>query len=323
MSGMPKDVKQSLIDSGVNFDEHGNMIDEPIIKPEDFEDDQVEDQTDEDQNDDEDDDQDEDEDQDQSQDDDDDGDDEDDDDDDEEDDPAPAKKPKLTKKAIKKSLTPKETTPKIADDSSARILEKLESLQQEIKPNNGAPEPKPKAEATSTAADETIEALRKEANDFKKMRMQSLAQDLAREVDRRNADRGVTYQEIIGSNEWVTYLSTKKFGSTLDKFYVEAIQNSDWNTMLDFFDDFSNKYLPDAEKPEEKKPSKKLDDLAVPENSKSVKQTKRRSKYDFEADDYSKKLNEFERGKIDYAKFAEFEQKFDKALSAGRVKPQT
>ena len=63
-----------------------------------------------------------------------------------------------------------------------------------------------------------------------------------------------------------------------------------------------------------------MDDLAVPNRSKTTTPP-RSKKYDYEEDDYIKQLTLAERGKISHQQFNEFDDKFNKALAQGRVKP--
>lgn len=315
MSGMPSDVRKSLEESGVKFDDQGNIIEDEFLDnqfsedEDELEDEEVEEDVEEEIEEVEE-------------------DLEDDDDDDEDEDELEEEEPEVKSKSKKKvkadpsgwSLTPKEAVPAKEEkvDISA-IMQKIEDLQSSIAqpaPSTDGQEPTPVLDNSPESA--AIEELKAEAKRFKQMSMQRLAADLEREVNRRFSDRGVKYKDIINSVEWEQFLKKSMYGQPINKFYVTAIENSDWDTMVSVFDGFKENYFP--EKVEEKSAKKKkLEDLAVPQNSKTNRKPKRRSKYDFNASDYSNKLELMTRGKVTPQEFYDFEAKFEKAEKLGRV----
>lgn len=288
---IPRDMRLQMEEVGIKFDEDGNIIEEDVISEEDIISDDDQNDDDDDQNDDQDD-----------------NDDDEDQDDDDEDDDEP-----LSLKLTKRHKS--EPVKKESEDIIARLSELINKDKTELQ--------KPELED-----DPSIAALKREVAEFRRMRMKDFAKTVEKDVD--NLSLGASFQDIIVSEEWGSYLDSKLLGSKVGNLYAEAIRENDGNAVVSFFKDFTDRYLSEingtkkvsnsvkkAAKPKSGKPN--LDDLAVPNRSKSVRKPKR-SKYDFEENDYAKKLEDFERGKLTHAAFVKFENDFSKALTANRVK---
>lgn len=312
MTHIPNDVRKSLENSGVKFDQDGNIIEDDFFdnQENDLEDQQDDDLDDDNQQDDDDLD-----DEDDQQDNDDLEDDEDQQDDDDLEDDTPKKKKKPSP-SWKNNLTPKSN---ISNDSTetSEILKRIEAIQQQIQ--NNTQQDDDLDDQQDDPNQKLLSKLQEEARNFEKMAMRRLASELSREVNRRFEKYGVNYNNVINSQEWDDFLNTKVYGESIGKRYQIAIKNQDIDTMVNVFDDFGDRYLKEKEK-EKKEKKKSLSDLAVPESSKAKRSVKRRAKYDFAQSDYSEKLNLMERGKITPEEFYSFEAKFEKAEREGRVK---
>lgn len=350
---LPKDVYDSLVASGVKFDEQGNIIDDDFfdnLDPVDTDEDEQEEvrnqqpdpveETDDQDEDDEDEDEDEDE---SEQDDKSEQEDENPDDADEE----PEQKKSLEKKPAKKpadadkseekpfKLTPKATAKPVEDkqvDNAEiiRLREELLALKEAL-----VSQGKPQAQKPSVVAEDDefddedltdeqrnfIKELKKERAEFHKVRMRQLSSMLENEVNRKFKDNNLSFAEITTSQEWADYLGTMRYGSRIGDFYVNAIKSGEISEMISFFDEFKERYIPKKEVKSQSANQKKLSDLAVPDNTKAKKRLKTPSKYDFEEKDFSEKLEQFQRGRISAEQFAEFERKYEAAEIAGRVRP--
>lgn len=338
-NNMPKDLYDELTASGVTFDENGNIVDDPLFS---FD----VDETDEDQKDD-----------DQTDDNDDQTDDADDNEDNEEDNgdidndssdpdddnsdtesevtppeqkvkPESAKKIEQAQPKFKLTHEDDNTHTKTVDTSSEiqslkAQIERLEALL--LERNTQA-----KADTSVDVPDEDddpvksiVRRLEAEREEFRMMKVRELANSLEREVNRRFADLGVNFKEITTSKEWKTYLNQRRYGQQIGNFYAQAVQSGDLDEMLMYFDEFKDMNAPAATQApvRDSGTNKKLADLAVPDNTKATKKLKRPSKYDFTYEDFSKKLEDFERGRITPAQFDEFERKFEEAEAKGRVRP--
>lgn len=321
MALIPKDLMEQLKASGVKFDENGNIIEDPdekfIVDPEDDEDDDdLDDQDD-----------------DLDEDDDDEGDDEDDDedaDDDEEEDEEPVRK-KTTRSRKKKEqdesneddekplLTPR--TPqqeKETDDDIAEIRKNINKLL--AKSELAKDEDEDDEEESDDL--KLRNSLRTEIADVQRMKLQFFADNLKSRVNAMNL--GADFKTIIESTQWEEYLQVKAYGKRIGDLYRDSIKAHDAEVAAFFFDDFASRYLAPKKKAKEEVPpvkQKNLDDLAVPDRTKANKAPSKRSKYDFEENDYSKMLDKAERGVISRKEFVEFDDKFHTALEKGRVKP--
>lgn len=320
---VPRDVRESLEKAGVKFDNQGNIIEDEnetfieINEDEVEEDDEVLDNSDEDEDDD-------------NTDDSDDGDSEEDDEDDDEDEveeeqeEEPEPKPKKRKQKAEKAedddlpkLTPKKAKKEESDPDEAiseirknlkTLIEKGEALKSNKKEDDG------------DDPHVLLSELRREAEEFRRMRFKAFADGVKARVNQNSY--GAQFDDIINSAQWEEFLSKKAYGSKIGDLYRAAIQSQDTDSVVFFFDDFASKYLTRPSK-EDKSVTKQddLDDLAVPDKTKTSGKPKKRSKWDFEEADYSTKLDEAERGIITREEFIKFSDAFESALSKGRVKP--
>lgn len=332
MAIIPNDVREALEAAGVKFDENGNIIedDKETFITDDEEDqedeDQEIDQDDEDQTDEDEDDDDQDDDQDDdSEDDEDESDDEDEDEDDEEETPPLRKKKKSKTKAQEDEddgirLTPRQVEQKKQEEELT--IESIRSNMQALleKYNNNS-EPNTQRETDDIDEhDSVIQELRKEVEDFRRLKYASFADTVKQKVSNKNL--GVSFNDIIGSQQWDEFMASTAYGRKIGDMYRQAVAGQDTDAVLFFFDDFASRYLKPVNRKEDKSVTKQddLDDLAVPDKTKTSK-TPRRKKYDFEEDDYAVKLDEAERGAISREEFVKFNDAFEAALSKGRVKP--
>lgn len=315
---MPDYLKKSLEQSGVKFDEHGNVIGDDLFDSDDQEDQDEDQELDEDVEDDSDEDvePESDEDEDETE----------DEDEEEEEEPsedtaAPKKKPVAEEKKFK--LTPRAA----ADQGQTSSNSEIESLKNEIRQlkealQSGVTQGRAQVDESADDEDSTqavLEKLKSEREQFQQFRMKQLATTLSNEVDRRFKDANITFADITSSQEWDNYLKTKRYGSTIGKFYVDAVKSADLDQMLNFFDEFKTRIEPTIVS--NKTPKKSLSDLAVPDKNKATRRVKKPTKYLYDESDYSTQLRKFERGEIDAKKFADFEKKFDAADRQGRVRP--
>lgn len=312
MSLIPKDIMDSLVESGLKLDDDGNVINEEEFINQD-QDDDVDDLDDDldDNNDNEDDVTDD------LHDDDDYLDDDDDDDDDLDDDTDDKK----VIKTSKKTLTIASDDDNVDEDNS-----EVEELKSELKQLRKLVNSNANSKGNEGEELTPEEELREEVRKFRKMRLDNFANDVTRRVNSLNL--GYRFDDIIASKEWKTYQKSVILGNTVGKLYEAAIMQNDSDAVVSFFEDFSEKYLSEektdinAKKGADKKAKSKksnLDDLAVPEKSKPARQT-RKSKFDFHADDYGTKLELFERGKMSTSEWQKFENDFEKSSLKGRVK---
>lgn len=333
MAIIPNDVREALEAAGVKFDENGNIIedDKETFITDDEEDqedeDQEIDQDDEDQTDEDEDDDDQDDDQDDdSEDDEDESDDEDEDEDDEEETPPLRKKKKSKTKAQEDEddgirLTPRQVEQKKQEEELT--IESIRSNMQALleKYNNNNSETNTQRETDNIDEhDSVIQELRKEVEDFRRLKYASFADTVKQKVSNKNL--GVSFNDIIGSQQWDEFMASTAYGRKIGDMYRQAVAGQDTDAVLFFFDDFASRYLKPVNRKEDKSVTKQddLDDLAVPDKTKTSK-TPRRKKYDFEEDDYAVKLDEAERGAISREEFVKFNDAFEAALSKGRVKP--
>ena len=313
---LPQDIVDELKASGVKFDENGNIIEDKLIETND--DDQDDDQQDtddqednDDSSDDEDDDSDEGSDNDETSD-----DGEDDTNDDDE-----SKSKSKSKKSVKTSISL--TKRKVGGDGKdtienlrrekAELESRLEAL---LKDDEAKPE----------------DSIKKEALRFKHMRMQEFKNSVVRSVN--DLSLGASFQEIIASEEWQSYLGTKVFGVKVSDMLKNAIEETSLDDVVSFYSDFVNRYVPSVAKvkPSSKTAkklinsdrSKKLADLATPDRTvadkKAVTKNSSRNTFIYNETDYETMLGKAERGQISYEDFVKFEAKFDAAKKAGRVK---
>lgn len=323
---LPKDVRDSLENSGVEFDEHGNIIESKFINT-DEEDDEDQDDQDNQDVDDQDDDQGDDQD---GQDDDDQDDDDDDDEneDDEDEDEPQSRQLKLTKIRERRQSEERVSTKKF-EDTQARILAEIEAMKTSRKSK--------KDDDDDDEADDDgippqlragLKELEKEAKAFKRQRLKDLARTVEREVNELNL--GAKFSDITSSEEWADYLNSRVYGTKVEDLYRAAVQESNSDDIVEFFSDFTERYLPKVQTSRKvsktvktaiktKSTKAPLDDLAVPAKS-AAKSKPRRTKFDFKDTDYAQALEQFERGRMSHEKFLEFEGKFETALSKGRVK---
>lgn len=176
-------------------------------------------------------------------------------------------------------------------------------------------------------ADSAVLKLQKEIEEFRKLKLQLFADNVRNNVKAKNY--GATFDQIIGSQQWDDYLKSSAYGHKIATLYRNAIEEQNPEAVVYFFDDIASKYLKGKAKAETeaqrgsaniKSKKESLDDLAVPSKSKATKSPRKR-KYDYEENDYADMLEKVERGKISYSTFTQFDSKFNKALSEGRVKP--
>lgn len=316
-NNIPKDVLDDLENSGFTFDENGEIVEDSFIKEDTAkkitpvsEDDNVDenDQQDEDEvltsttNDDP---------------------------DEEEDDIVD---PLLTNEPKKLLLTSRDEKLKQSKESDSEQIARLQRSQEELLERVKAlSEAKTYSKAEDTTEDEDdLASLRAEAARFRKMRVEAFAKDVEREVN--SLALGAEFKEIITSDEWQNYLNSSVLGTVVGTMYIESVKSNDEKTVIDFFKDFSNRYIPSIQNSKKLSPAAartavatnkdkpSLDDLAVPNRSKTTTPP-RSKKYDYEEDDYIKQLTLAERGKISHQQFNEFDDKFNKALAQGRVKP--
>ncbi len=315
---LPNDVRKSLEESGVKFDKDGNILEEPSfieneeveeeseeVEDTESEEDEVEETEDTDEE--------------ESEEDEEESEDDDDEDEEEEVELTPSKsKNKLTKKSEKtkkkSSLTPK----KEKEDTSEteRLRKEIEELKSLLTTNKTEIK---KEEKSSLSA--TEETLRQEVEAFKRNRMLDLANRLRSDVNRKFSNHGISYDDVINSQEWSDFQGSMKYGNPIGKYYTEAVKSGDYEAIVGFFDDFKSIYIPEEEKITTEKVKPSLDDLVVPEKSKSSSVKKKRAKYDFKASDYAEMLNKFERGRITQEEFFKFDEKYIKSEAEGRVKP--
>lgn len=341
---IPKDIRDALEADGVEFDEFGN----PIEKDDWFasltnleEDDSQDDDQDTDDQDDQDDD-----DEDRVDDDQDDDQDDDEDDEDEDDEPEPKRVVKKTQKKTKPepeedddedapsglTLTPKvkkavEEEPK--RNNSSDVLDKQQEILNRL---NEISNRNRQSDQGDENEEDELAAIRKTLEDevahYKRLRLQDFANSVEDSVNRLSL--GATFKDIIQSEEWNQYLSTKIMGAKIGDLYLEAIRSSSKDDVISIFNDFAARYVPSVSKHKNVtvKPKKKdvedtkdkLEDLVVPDRTKSNKQPPKKSRYDFVDTDYQDMLDKAERGRITVEEFAAFEDKFTKAERTGRVK---
>ena len=320
---VPKDVRKTLEEAGVKFDDQGNIIEDlnetfmELGEGNEEDDDDLDDQDDDLEEDEGDDDDDESDDTDEDS-------DEGDDDSDEEEEPEPKKRKKKTKKDKTEDtdddglpkLTPKQLQKQKSDDddSMSEIRRNLKAI---LEKGNDLKSDDQDDDDTQSA----LQDLRKEAEEFRKLRFQTFANNIRDRVKQSNY--GVPFDDIINSTQWEEFLNKKAYGSRIGDLYRSAIQSQDSDSVLFFFDDFASKYLQRASKKEESVNKQKddLDDLSVPDKTKTSGSPKKRRQYDYEEADYITKLDEAERGIITREDFVKFSDSFESALSKGRVKP--
>ena len=318
---VPSDVRRTLEAAGVKFDENGNVIEdenEKFISVEDEDEDEDLEEIEDGEGDDDDTDN-SDDDADSEDDDEDDGEDEEEEDEEVEDEPKPKKRkpkakkdedddlPKLTPKQIKEQKESGDEAILEIRKNLNKLLEKGENL-------------KNKEPAIEEDADTVLSELKREAEEYRRLRFQAFADNVKTRVNQSNY--GARFDDIINSTQWEEFLNKKAYGSKIGDLYRTAIQSQDADSVVFFFDDFSSKYL--TKSPKEKESVTKqddLDDLAVPDKTKTSGNPKKRKKWDFEEADYSTKLAEAERGIITREQFVKFSDAFESALSKGRVKP--
>ena len=164
------------------------------------------------------------------------------------------------------------------------------------------------------------------------MRMQEFKNSVVRSVN--DLSLGASFQEIIASEEWESYLGTKVFGVKVSDMLKNAIEETSLDDVVSFYSDFVNRYVPSVAKvkPSSKTAkklinsdrSKKLADLATPDRTvadrKAVTNKSSRNTFIFNETDYETMLGKAERGLISFEDFVKFEAKFDAAKKAGRVK---
>lgn len=320
---IPADVRKQLEESGFSFDSDGQIVEENFTDnfgevPEDDIDDIDDDQDDQDDEDHQDDDKD---DQDQDQ------DDEDQDDDDDQDDDA-EDEPPVRSKGKTLNLTPRDPKGEEDDIDDGRVTSRsLKKMQADM-------ELRISELAKGTDGDDSYEdsasvkELKAEAEKFQRMRMQMFAKEIEQDVN--SMSLGADFNDIITSNEWQDYLKSSILGTTIGTLYVDSIKENDSASVVGFFEDFTERFLPKVssakkvsktvKKAVKSAPKPSLDDLSVPNRSKTTNTPRKRSKFDYEEDDYAKMLDDAERGKISHKEFEEFDTKFTDALSKGRVK---
>jgi hypothetical protein len=171
-------------------------------------------------------------------------------------------------------------------------------------------------------------ALREEAAKFRQMRLKQFAHNIETSVNAKYPD--VSFKEIIASSEWEEYQNSRVMGRRVGDLYAIIVESEEADDVISFFDDFVGKFLPSKSKSkpiaqamrkvvkQENKPA--LKDLAVPDNAKAAVTKTARSGFDFVASDYGRQLNLAERGKISRDEFDKFETKFFRAEKEGRVK---
>lgn len=316
MARIPRDVREQLEAAGVKFDDEGNIIeDETESFIEDDEEDDIEDEDDEIENDEDDESEVEEEDEDEV---------DDDDEEEEEEEPQPRKKKKKPSAKAEETedapkLTPRQVVEKQKEDDLTieAIRDNVKSL---LEKYNFSPTDDDVVEDEGTEESVVLAELRKEVSDFRKMRYASFADTVKQKVSDKAL--GASFQDIINSSQWDEFLNTSAYGRKIGQMYQEAVRSQDTDAVLFFFDDFASRYLKRPVEVKEEKSVKQndLDDLAVPDKTKTST-TPRRKKYDFEEDDYAIKLDEAERGVITREQFVKFNDAFESALSKGRVKP--
>jgi hypothetical protein len=225
------------------------------------------------------------------------------------------------------SLTSRKEKEKADESTASAQIARLEAQQAELLERvRKLTEAKPDKEDPTESSNQSLQ---EEANKFKTMRLRMFAKEV--ETDVNTLSLGANFKDIIASEEWQSYLNSSVLGTPVGTLYIDAVKENDGKTVVEFFKDFTNRYVPSVMsekkvskvvkatvKADVKKPA--LDDLAVPDRSKS-NATPRIKKYDFEEDDYGQMLEKAERGKITFKAFNEFDVKFNDALKQGRVKP--
>lgn len=313
---LPPDLLKEMEESGVKFDENGEIIepnqflsDADEDSPEDEEDenadtpDDGEDDTDPSGEDDSD---------------------ESDDEDSEEDD-EPEDEPEESKVKIKPrfKLTPKKAEKETDDSEVVELRRRLAELEEKIK----TPVPSKDEEDENALAS----TLRKEVSQFRKMRMKEFANSVETTIDVMYPE--TSFKEIISSSEWQDYQNSRVMGARVGDLYLTTIKSEDKDDVVSFFSDFVDRYLPSLSKAKPiaaamkkvvKAPVNKpaLKDQALPEKAKATTTKSKRSGFDFTTSDYATMLEKAERGKISVDDFTKFEEKFLKAEREGRVKDE-
>lgn len=166
-----------------------------------------------------------------------------------------------------------------------------------------------------------------EIQKFKVFKEKQFASEVRKSVN--SLQIGANFEEIINSAEWAEYMGSSVKGHKINDLYIGVVQrgieNGEVEPLIEYFEDFALKYLNEDDGGE--KPSKsssgtkkrKLEDLAVPEKTKASRSVKSR-KFDFKAEDFEIMLDKAQRGSITQKQFVAFEKKFETALSKGRVK---
>jgi len=317
---IPTDVRKQLEDSGLSFDADGQIIEDsftsgfddtkkkkkPVVEVKEDEDEDEDITSSENDNQDDEDDEDE-------------NKDENDEDEDEDEDDEP---PVRSKKTI--SLTPRKKDEE--DVSDDKITSKtLKVMQEEMleRINSLAKDTEGKLDEEAPS----VKELRAEAQKFQKMRIQLFAKEV--ESDVNSLDLGAKFKDIITSQEWRDYLNSNILGTTIGTLYVDSVKENDSESVVGFFEDFTARFLPSVARSKKvsktvkeavkstEKPS--LDDLSVPNRSKTSNSPRKASKYDYKESDYGLMLDKAERGKITSKEFNEFDTKFNASLSKGRV----
>jgi hypothetical protein len=316
---LPADLLRQMEESGVKFDENGEVID-----PDNFldnEEDQSDDQTDDQQDntDNEDDSQDESENDDNQS-----GEESSDEDDLEEDDePAPKKKAKVASEEKSSRLV---LTPKTKDEPEVNT--EVMDLRRELSEIKALLAAK-KSETPKEDEGDIGATLRKEVDSFRRMRMDNFASTIESEVN--SSFPQTSFKDIIASKEWEQYQNSRVMGARVGDMYLTTIRSEEKGDVVSFFTDFVDRYLPSLSKATpiaaamkkavKADPNKaKLEDLAVPDKAKAAVSKSKRTGFDFTTSDYAKALDQAERGKMSVAQFAKFEEGFFKAEREGRVK---
>ena len=312
---LPPDLLREMEESGVKFDENGEIIDpNQFLSDADEEDNSSEDENDDTDN--------------SSDTDGDDGSDSDEndsegDESDEEDDSEENDDKKTVKVTPRFKLTPRKQDNDSDDSEVAELRRKLAELEAKIKAPVQSDDEEDETALAST--------LRKEVSQFRKMRMKEFATTVEATIDTMYPE--TSFKEIISSNEWQEYQNSRVMGARVGDLYLTTIKSEDKDDVVSFFSDFVDRYLPSLSKakpvaaamkktlkPQKDKPN--LSDMAIPEKAKASTTKSKRVGFDFTTSDYQMMLEKAERGQITLEEFTKFEDKFLKADKAGRVKDE-
>jgi hypothetical protein len=235
--------------------------------------------------------------------------------DEEDDEPAEDTRKKLSARRL--ALTRRKEASEDGEDSSEKYQRENAELRAQLAALLKDDEEKPE------------DAIKKEAMRFKHMRLQEFKNSVVRSVN--ELDLGGSFQDIIASEEWSTYLNTKVFGVKVSDMLKNSIEETKLDDVVSFYADFTDRYLPSVAKT--KSPSKtaktmlsksraNLADLATPKRAEVDKRAgdNKRSGFLYTETDYGDTLSKAERGLISFDDFVKFEAKFNAAKKAGKVK---